>query len=339
MIHRIKMSNFGPIASLEADGLKNLNLIIGRNGNGKTFLLKALYAATKVTEQYKRGKEQRTFAELLQDKLYWTFQPEKIGDLVRRGENRLEMDMDMMVGKRLGKVSFGFGPSTSKTILAPVNTVETTDVNSIFLPAKEIVSLQEIIKESRSEKYNAFGFDDTYYDLAMALTPTTKGKNYKAFASAREELNKTIRGRIEYDKDKKEWIFKDNANRTYAIGMTAEGVKKVAVLDALLGNHYLSRDSVVFIDEPEANLHPELISKFMDIIYTLSEIGIQFFIATHSYFVIKKMYLLAHQHGISVPILSMEEENGWNQYDLKEEMPDNPIIAESVRLYQEEVML
>lgn len=337
MIHSVKMSNFGPIASFEANGLKNLNLIIGRNGNGKTFLLKALYAATKVTEQYKRGKEQRTFAELLQDKLYWTFQPEKIGDLVRRGENRLEMEMK--VGKKDGKVSFGFGTSTSKTILSPVNTVEATDVNSIFLPAKEIVSLQEIIKESRSERYNAFGFDDTYYDLAMALTPTTKGKNYKAFASAREELNNTIHGRIEYDKDKKEWIFKDSANRTYAIGMTAEGVKKVAVLDALLGNHYLSKDSVVFIDEPEANLHPELISKFMDIIYTLSKVGIQFFIATHSYFVIKKMYLLAHQHNISVPIFSMDGENGWIQYDLKQEMPDNPIIGESVRLYQEEVLL
>lgn len=337
MIHSVKMSNFGPIASFEANGLKNLNLIIGRNGNGKTFLLKALYAATKVMEQYKRGKEQRTFAELLQDKLYWTFQPEKIGDLVRRGENRLEMEMK--VGKKDGKVSFGFGPSTSKTILSPVNTVEATDVNSIFLPAKEIVSLQEIIKESRSERYNAFGFDDTYYDLAMALTPTTKGKNYKAFASAREELNNTIHGRIEYDKDKKEWIFKDSANRTYAIGMTAEGVKKVAVLDALLGNHYLSKDSVVFIDEPEANLHPELISKFMDIIYTLSKVGIQFFIATHSYFVIKKMYLLAHQHNISVPIFSMDGVNGWTQYDLKQEMPDNPIIGESVRLYQEEVLL
>lgn len=97
MIHSVKISNFGPIASFEANGLKNLNLVIGRNGNGKTFLLKALYAATKVTEQYKRGKEQRTFAELLQDKLYWTFQPEKIGDLVRRGESRLEMEMQ--VGK------------------------------------------------------------------------------------------------------------------------------------------------------------------------------------------------------------------------------------------------
>ena len=339
MIHSIKMSNFGPIALLEAEGLKNLNLVIGRNGNGKTFLLKALYVATKVTEQYKRGKEQRTFAELLQDKLYWTFQPEKIGDLVRRGENRLEVDMDMFVGKKQGNVSFGFGPSTSKTILAPTNTVETTDVNSIFLPAKEIVSLQEIIKASRSERYNAFGFDDTYYDLAMALTPTTKGNNYKVFSTAREELKKTIHGRIEYDKDKQEWIFKDNANRSYAIGMTAEGIKKVAVLDALLGNHYLSRDSIIFIDEPESNLHPELISKFMDIIYSLSKIGIQFFIATHSYFVIKKMYLLAHQHNVSIPIFSMEDNSEWKQYDLKEEMPDNPIVEESVRLYQEEVLL
>ena len=77
----------------------------------------------------------------------------------------------------------------------------------------------------------------------------------------------------------------------------------------------------------------------MDIIYSLSEIGIQFFIATHSYFVIKKMYLLAHQHNVSIPMFSMEDNSEWKQYDLKEEMPDNPIIEESVRLYQEEVLL
>ena len=337
MIGYLNISNFGPIRSLQAQGLKNINLIIGRNGKGKTFLLKALYSAVKTTEQYKRGKEQRSVAELLHDKLYWTFQPEKIGDLVRKGEAKLEMEIKM--NNEEERMNFSFGPSTMKSITNVTNTVIPVSTNSIFLPAKEILSLQNIIKESRSDRYNEFGFDDTYYDLACALVPSTKGKNYKAFSSARENLGKAIDGKIEFNRDKNEWYFKDKGNRVYSIGMTAEGIKKIAILDALLGNHYLSKESIVFIDEPEANLHPELVSKLMDIIFMLSEIGIQFFIATHSYFVIKKMYLLAHQKNMAIPILSLEDDNEWKQYDLKEEMPENPIIEESVRLYTEEIDL
>ena len=93
----------------------------------------------------------------------------------------------------------------------------------------------------------------------------------------------------------------------------------------------------MFIDEPESALHPELISKFLDIVFLLSRAGIQFFIASHSYFVIKKLYLIAHQHNESVPVYSFGD--GVLCSDLKDEMPDNPIVGESIRLFEEEIAL
>ena len=48
--------------------------------------------------------------------------------------------------------------------------------------------------------------------------------------------------------------------------MTSEGVKKLSILGTLLGNRYLSKDSIIFIDEPESALHPQLVSVFMDMI-------------------------------------------------------------------------
>jgi len=62
-----------------------INLVIGANDSGKTFLLKALYSAVRTLEEYRRGDERRSAAEILSEKLYWTFQPEKIGDLVSKG--------------------------------------------------------------------------------------------------------------------------------------------------------------------------------------------------------------------------------------------------------------
>jgi hypothetical protein len=64
----------------------------------------------------------------------------------------------------------------------------------------------------------------------------------------------------------------------------------------------------------------------------------QIFIASHSYFVIKKLFLIAQEQQISIPVLSYQN-NEWVQSDLKDGMPDNPIINESIALYEQEVDL
>ena len=46
MINQVKLNNFGPLADINWSGLGKINLVIGGNGSGKTFLLKAIYATT-----------------------------------------------------------------------------------------------------------------------------------------------------------------------------------------------------------------------------------------------------------------------------------------------------
>jgi AAA15 family ATPase/GTPase len=87
MIKQFSLENFGPLASIKAENLGKLNLVMGTNSTGKTFLLKALYALIRSQEEYGRGNDPRTFDEILSDKLYWTFQTEKLGDLVRKGKD------------------------------------------------------------------------------------------------------------------------------------------------------------------------------------------------------------------------------------------------------------
>ena len=82
------------------------------------------------------------------------------------------------------------------------------------------------------------------------------------------------------------WQFR-KGNRKYPIGVTAEGIKKIAIFETLLDNGYIDGHSLVFVDEPEAALHPGAISRLLDMITMLTETGIQFFLASHSYFVVK----------------------------------------------------
>lgn len=333
-IKRVTIKNYGPIGSADCGGLGKLNLLIGTNGSGKTFFLKALYTALKTTEQYQRGKETRTANELLEEALYWTFQVGLIGDLVTKGEGNLVFSMQSEKGKEF---SYSFGSSTKKQIKSLSNTFAPTDVNSIFIPAKEAISLQDVILRSYDID-KEFGFDKTYVDLARALSRTVKGRNYKSFSEARKSLNQALGGRIEFDTDRKSWVFRDNARRTFDINTTSEGIKHLGILDLLLGNHYLKRGSVVIIDEVEANLHPGMIYKFMEILVQLAKDGIQIFLSTHSYFVIKSLYILAHKKKMSIPVLSFTD-GKVKQSDLKEEMPDNPIVEESIKLYEKELEL
>ena len=331
MITSVVLKNFGPLESIEWDNLAKINLVLGGNGQGKTFLLKAMYAAIKGIEQNGRGNDNRTISEIISDKLYWTFQSEKLGELVRKP---VESPLGFSMTTEQGDVFFAFGQDTIRKVTVTSDTLP-TETNSIFLPAKEVLSLQKIILKSR-EQDAMFGFDDTYFDLARALhISTTKGRNLTAFASSREKLRDFLGGKIEFDPQKDRWTFKKGSFR-FPIGTTSEGTKKTAILDTLLGNRYLTTDSRIFIDEPEAALHPQAISELMEIITLLTECGIQFFIATHSYFVIKKLFIIALERGMSIPVLSLGD--GKAVYnDMLDGMPKNSIIDESVRLYEEEV--
>jgi len=333
MITKAAFTNYGPIKEIDLGKLSNINLIIGSNGSGKTFLLKALYSATRTLEEYKRGKEQRSASDILKDKLYWTFQAAKIGDLVTKGAaGKLSANINF----DKNEFQFTFGKETVKQINFLENHVKPLESNSIFLPAKEVISLQKIILKTR-EVDKLFGFDDTYLDLARALRQTLKrGRNYSVFSKAREKLKDIVGGRIEYDQSTNEWIYRNEKNQKFEVGVTAEGIKKIAILDTLLGNRYLDTNSIIFIDEPESALHPTAITKLLDIIYLLSDCGIQFFLASHSYFVIKKLFLITQEHEVDIPVISCEK-NEWKIDNLKDGMPDNSIIDESIRLFEEEI--
>ncbi len=334
MIKDFEIKDFGPISHINCQHLQKINLIIGANSTGKTFLLKALYSAIKSHEETHRGKEYKDFSEILSDKLYWTFQVEKIGDLVTKGEGR-KLDLKLSLNEEKEELRFSFGKDTTRKVTACCNNIAARNANSIFLPPKEVLSLIDVIYQLHQNK--EFGFDATYSDLVKALKiRTTKGRNHKEFAQSRSMLENMFAGKVEFDEATSSWIYK-RGNSKFAITTAAEGIKKIAILDTLLGNRFLSPESIIFIDEPESALHPDAIVKLLDIIKILSDKGIQFFIATHSYFVIKKLFLLAKQNQMEIPTFVGQQGGTWTQSCLLQDgLPQNGIIDESIRLFEEE---
>lgn len=322
VLQQIILENFCQHEQLQWQSLQNINLIIGENSSGKTILLKAIYSALRVLEQFGKGNDKRELADILAEKLYWTFQVEALGDLVEKGKSALNFSMI----EDSAEFCFTFGKDTNMKISKIRNTFDTPRQNkAVFIPAKEVLSLFNIILKSRDQD-SLFGFDDTYLDLVKALQiAPQRGRNFDAFADGRKKLEQVIKGKIEYDDQKNEWYYK-RGNARFTIGMTSEGVKKIAIFNRLLSNRYLDNHAVIFIDELESALHPKAISDYLDMIFELSQAGVQFFIATHSYFVIKKLYLLAKMHNLSVPVLSLTVDGKPAYDDMADGMPDNSII-------------
>ncbi len=76
----------------------------------------------------------------------------------------------------------------------------------------------------------------------------------------------------------------------------------------------------------------------------MSKDGIQFIMASHSYFVVKKLANIARRHEIDIPVFShqTEEEDDtsaprWIIENMRYGLPDNPIMRESVAMYKEDL--
>ena len=98
------------------------------------------------------------------------------------------------------------------------------------------------------------------------------GKNYRCqFAESRTEFGRYSRWSRRIRRIHLVVGSIKKGNQKFPIGVTSEGIKKIAILDTLLGNRYLDANSIVFIDEPESALHPVAVSDLLDIIAVLAK--------------------------------------------------------------------
>ena len=82
----------------------------------------------------------------------------------------------------------------------------------------------------------------------------------------------------------------------------------------MIQNETLARGSVLFWDEPEANLNPKLSKVVVEIILALQKMGVQIFLTTHDYVLLKEFELAANEeHSILYHVL-FHDENGKLQH-------------------------
>ena len=75
----------------------------------------------------------------------------------------------------------------------------------------------------------------------------------------------------------------------------ASGVVNLGFLSLLLEKNLIDKDTYVFIDEPETNLHPEWQVKMAEVLYELARGGVNIVMSTHSIDILKRLEIYAKE--------------------------------------------
>lgn len=341
MITHLTLKNFVAFTDLAIDFSPGINIIIGENGTGKTQLLKAILALC--------GAEARTedAGEQLARKLCRLYHPltGQVGELRRagtRGESILTAAFASGQGiavrfsgtAKQAKVSTGAGGNVAA---------------AIFIPTKEVLSLVRGLTAEQPDQATIDRiFDDGYLDLARQLIQEgaddldAKVQLDPRFASIVPRLANLIGGRYELHEgrfcfqageyvekrgqsssaEKAPQSFKDSElqfvpakSRLVSSTMTAEGFRKIGVLQRLLGNGSLNPGTAgpLLWDEPESNLNPKLMKDLVLALLELARNGQQIILATHDYVLLKWFDVLIDKgkgDQVRFHVLSREAETG-----------------------------
>jgi ABC-type transport system involved in cytochrome c biogenesis ATPase subunit len=333
-----------------------INVVIGENDSGKTQLLKLLYSIAKSLDTY--SKKQLTTKEswetLLANKLLWTFQPDnfELGKLVNRSS---KVPFDVKFSLQQQDLSFGFVKTTSKTIRDCTSpNANFTTFNAVYLPPKEVLSAMDAIDaidaiDATSKQLQIPGFDHTYIDLIDALRLPVSTGDIDPNLEKALTLLQSVTGGGDIKQEKGEFVF-TRGREKYGLRSVAEGIRRISVLSHLIRNRTIKTGSVLFMDEPETNLHPNAIVVLVEMLHLMAKAGVQIYLATHSEFLLKRFEQLARaeQTPDFVQLLSIttipddpRHKNGlkYHKSDLKDGLPENPIMEQSLALYHGDVQL
>ncbi len=280
-IRRLELENFTCFGKVTMDFSPGINVFIGENGTGKTHLLKVLYSMIV-------RKDHSMFMSDIARKLRNTFKTPLLDNLVRKikGKNLNQSTIEVYLGnKKYGNpISWHF--EIDKNGSAYPNKVEEIrqaplELEALFIPSNEIISVHKGFIGTYQKRELAF--DETYFDLALALESTP------LINSAAKEANRLIADikedtGVEVKKmDDKFFISLTKENNELEAQFVAQGINKIAQLVRLIENGSLTKDTILFWDEPEANLNPKYILIVAKFLQTLANTGCQIFVATHDY--------------------------------------------------------
>ena len=302
-IKSLKLKNLTAFEKLDLKFSPGVNVLIGENGTGKTHLLKVLYTACAITEEKDREKG---FGAKLRN----VFNPYegRIGRLARRVDvsSKVSIVVETTDNAILSATFSNHTDRAEKVSVTGEDAWGRNSITGVFIPVKEMLAHAPGFRALYAKREIAF--EEVYPDLVdLAFLPKLKGPTDNPRKRLLVELQKAIEGKVVV---KGEHFFLQNNQGDLEFSLLAEGIRKLALIWLLIQNGTLQNGSVLFWDEPEAHLNPARLGDVVGIILELQRLGVQVFLSTHNYVLLKEFDLMK-KDGDKVSYISLyRETNG-----------------------------
>jgi ABC-type Mn2+/Zn2+ transport system ATPase subunit len=275
-ISSLHLKRFTAFEAVTFNFSSGINILVGKNGTGKTHVLKLLYSILSAGREDKR----------VSDKLAAVFLPFKrsLGRLVKRTQGLSRCSVRVTRGEK----SYSLTISTKMKGSARVSDPKPWGGergNAIFIPVKEMLAnAPQFVSLYQNREIH---FEEVYSDIInKALLPNLRGPVDKRRRKLLTIIEKAIDGKVE---EKNQEFFLRNGQGNLEFTLLAEGMRKLALIWRLIQNGSLSEGSTLFWDEPEANINPGFFGTIAEILLELQRGGVQIFVATHSYLLAKEI--------------------------------------------------
>ena len=294
---KIKFKNLGPIESGEIDfnDLKGINLIIGKNNTGKTYLSNFIYTVLrniriermlKIDDLNKKirsmGKrEGDNFSdELRETDLPFVFHTNK-----NRFENtKINIEFDEKDKFTENEKYFLENIEINNVCCFPAERSGAILFYNQLLENRNNILRQLELSQDINLLKNISRYSEPVNEYIIRLNKLEEYENKEETEIYRNlvkniDIQNIIEGEIIIKSN--QIIYKNENDLELNMGLVSSTVKTLAGFFLYL-KYQAQKGDIVFIDEIELNLHPENQRKLVKLINYLSKQGIKFIISTHS---------------------------------------------------------
>lgn len=163
------------------------------------------------------------------------------------------------------------------------------------------------------------GVPGYFYGLVSSLR--TSYPHNDIFQDLHEKLVQAIGGKLVIS-DSDELLFQEK-DKSFLLSLAATGVTNLGFLGLLIEKNILDKGTFLFIDEPEAHLHPAWQVIMAEILFELARQGVKVVIATHSVDIIQWLEVHLKKHPNDEKLVALNQfpvSNSTDDEDFKTKM-------------------
>ena len=237
-------------------------------------------------------------------------QPENIKQSIEKALNKVfvsEFDASLLLqGATQGRIQLMENDLTLMDIVVTNGDVRLADEvepmalkDATFIDSPLILNNHDVLARSQTlldmdqrrssrlgQPYTTLHTKDLFDKLRTPVLPFDLFGKDKADLA--HEIQNIIDGEIAYDRNDRDFVFR-RRGASVSIKNTASGIKVFGLLQILVTNEFVAKNTVLIFDEPENHLHPKWQLKLAQLLLKLVENGVYVLVSSHSPYLIEAL--------------------------------------------------